>query len=125
MQLTNAQFQALIGISRVDVTSIDETTLPRIILKAQQCLLKLHTIEGIDGIRNLQGALQLLEGSLTRFLRAVRAPIPSYKAHPSSVDAFLDVDFLPSVRPADPAGVPVVAAPATPSVPEASDDLPW
>lgn len=102
MKLAFDSFQAIVNLKTVDFDTIDADTKAQVIEYATAVLTQLHTFDSIERVKNLSGAIGLIEGTMTRLLRAAKAEIPTYTAHPCQIDAFLKLDFLKPGAPAAP-----------------------
>lgn len=99
MKLENQKFQAIVNLQNLDLSTVGEDVAARVIEVATEVLTTLHTIEAIDGVRNLSGAIGLIEGTMKRLLRSAEAPLPKYRPHPSQIEAFLALDLTGTKTP--------------------------
>lgn len=93
MKLTNETYQAILGMQNYATTDASPQVQAGLVAKASEVLEILHSIDSIERINNLAGAIALIERSAKNVIRVFKAPTPKYLPHPVTVDAFLAIDF--------------------------------
>ena len=105
MKLDKPTFDTLCNLKKIDWASTTDAQKSQAIASASGWLTVMHTIESIEYVKNLAGAMQAFEGTLTRVIKHCGGDVPKYKAHGSALIAFLalEVPMVPIPLPPVPA----------------------
>lgn len=96
MKLDKPTFDTLCNLKKIDFSSASDAQKSQAIASATAWLTAMHTIESIEYVKNIAGAMGAFEGTMTRVIKSCGGDVPKYKAHPSALAAFLALE-LPMV----------------------------